>query len=172
MKEFSIPGWDILDFYVTVDNVITPSLRGSGRLVDGANQRFKTLTVHLPVKRKVLEPFVVVALPLLMIGLAAITLLQVRDLSFKHVGEVAVGVFLSIVTYTVAYSSVTPNSDQLTRADYLLYATFLVVLANFLAIIALNSNLVVRWPTLKRLHGFKYAVAVLYALALAMIPFI
>jgi hypothetical protein len=112
-----------------------------------------------------------------MIGAAAAFLFHVHDLSFEHVGEVSAAIFLSIVAYSIAYYEVTPKSDQLTKADQLFGATYLVVLGNFLTMIAVNSGLASRWPALvsrrpwlKQLQHFKWIVLALWVLAVILIP--
>jgi len=115
VEDFPILAWHTKDFYVSVDNVFSTGLYGVPRFPE--EQRFKTLTVHLDVERKIWQPLVFVILPLMLIGAAAVCVLFVRDLSFEHVGEVSAAIFLSMVAYSITYYEVTPKSDQYTRSD-------------------------------------------------------
>lgn len=130
----------IRDCFVTVDNQITTSKRGDPSLDPSEAQQFKVLNVRLEVDRKFLQPFITIFLPLLLIGLAAVSLLYINDLSFATLGDMSVGVFLSIVTYAIAYGKMTPQVGVLTTADILFYATFGVVLASFIGLVYHNSQ--------------------------------
>jgi hypothetical protein len=59
--------------------------------------------------------------------------------SFENLGEVSIGVFITIVAFSISYSSATPNTEDLTRADMLFWTTFAVVLIVFLIVIITNS---------------------------------
>jgi hypothetical protein len=133
--------WKMKDFYITVDNSVTTSFRGSLISENQSPQKFKTLNVRLPIARDSTVPFVTIILPLIMIGLAAIAILFIKDNSFGHIGEVCVGIFLSIVTYSIGFAQLTPRSNVLTIADMLFYGTFFLVLLIFLKVILLNSSL-------------------------------
>jgi hypothetical protein len=135
---FDIPGWKLVEHYVTVDNVISRGLRGANPGQSREPKKFKTLTVRIVTERKIQGALVSVALPLCAIGLAALSLLFIRDIRFSRVGDVYVGLFLSIVTYSIAFAQLAPPSGVLTRADYLFYFTFLTVLAVFLRSVILN----------------------------------
>jgi hypothetical protein len=134
-----IPGWKLLEQYVTVDNVISRGLRGASPGQSREPKKFKTLTVRIVTQRKIQGALVAVALPLCAIGFAALSLLFIRDVRFSRVGDVYVGLFLSIVTYSIAFAQITPPSGVLTRADYLFYFTFMVVLLVFLRFVLLNA---------------------------------
>lgn len=135
---FDIPGWEVVDYYVTVDNVISQALRGAtpGELREP--RKYKTLTVRIVTQRKIQSALISVALPLCTIGIAALSLLFIRDIRFNRVGDVYIGVFLSIITYSIAFSQLTPSTGVITRADYLFYLTFLAVLLVFLRFVVLN----------------------------------
>jgi hypothetical protein len=62
-----------------------------------------------------------------------------KDISFENLGEVSIGVFMSIVAFSISFSASTPNSDDLTKADFLFWLTFVVVLLNFMIVIAVNA---------------------------------
>lgn len=139
IENFDIPGWRLDDYYVTVDNIVSRSLRGSDTNLTGEPQKYKTLTVRIGVERKVQSAMVSIALPLSMIAIAALSLLFIRRTRFSAVGDVYTGIFLSIVTYSIAYAQLTPSANVLTKADLLFYLTFLVVLGVFLRFIIRNA---------------------------------
>jgi hypothetical protein len=133
------PGWDTLEApYATVDNRLTTALWGDPEVSDTHPNKSKNAQFWFPLKRSWINPFIVVVLPLALIGTISLILLFVPDLSFSAIGDVAVGVFLSIITYSISYGQLTPASNVLTKADYLFYGTFVIVLASFLWIITAN----------------------------------
>jgi hypothetical protein len=142
MKKANLDEWTIKDFYITVDNYITTSLHGDVFSENQTPQKFKTLNVRMPISRNSAVPIVTIILPLLMIGITAISILFVKDNSFANVGEVCVVIFLSVVTYSVGFAQLTPRSNVLTIADILFYGTFLLVLLIFLRIIFFSSSLI------------------------------
>jgi hypothetical protein len=168
-----IPAWNVRDTYVSVDNLITSSLRGDPAVDDGTAQKFKTLNVRVNVKRRFVPPFIGYVLPLVMIGAVAIALLFLHDISFGTIGDVSVGVFLSIVTYSISYATMKPESSVLTKADFLFYATFLTVLTVFLLLIVVNSGPDASdrdAPLAKRVRLLRYVLAVGYVVAIVAIP--
>jgi hypothetical protein len=170
---FDIPGWKLVDYYVTVDNVVSRALRGARPGETQEPKKYKTLTVRIVTQRKVQSALISVALPLCIIGIAALSLLFIRDIRFSQVGDVYVGVFLSIITYSIAFTQITPATGVMTRADYLFYLTFLVVLLVFLRFVILNAlgrvslDSTTKSSPRQRIVGYS-AVAV-YAIAVAAI---
>jgi hypothetical protein len=142
IMEFNLDEWTMDDFFISVDNFITTSFRGSLILENQKPQKFKTLNVTMQISRNPPVPVVTIILPLAMIGIAAIAILFVEDTSFEHVGEVCIGIFLSIVTYSIGFAQLTPRTNVLTIADILFYGTFVVVLLIFLKVIFFSSNLI------------------------------
>lgn len=138
---FDIPGWQVEDYYVTVDNMVSKAF--GGRTVEGGHdarpQKYKTLTVRVRAKRRMQGGVISVVLPLFIIGIAALALLFVRSTRFSSVGDVYTGIFLSIVTYSIAFAQLTPNASVVTKADLLFYLTFVVVLLVFLRFVLLNA---------------------------------
>lgn len=168
-----IPAWSVRDTYVSVDNLITSSLRGDPAIDDQTAQKFKTLNVRVNVERRFLPPFIGYVLPLAMIGAVAIALLFLHDISFGTIGDVSVGVFLSIVTYSISYATMKPESSVLTKADFLFYATFLTVLSVFLLLILVNSRPGAGdrdAPLTKRMRLLRYVLVAGYVAALVIIP--
>jgi hypothetical protein len=141
-REFSLAEWYTKDFYVTVDNVLGNSLWGGASMGENTQRRFKTLNVRMPIHRHLANPFVTIMLPLVMMGIAAIVLLYVKDNTFSNTGHVCVGIFLSIVTYSIAFAQITPRSNVLTIADILFYGTFVTIFLVFLKVIVLNSRMI------------------------------
>lgn len=171
--EFDIPAWNVQDTYVSVDNLITSSLRGDPTVDDGSAQKFKRLNVRVNVERRLLPPFLGYVLPLVMIGVVALALLFVHDISFSSIGDVSVGVFLSIVTYSVSYATTKPESSVLTKVDFLFYATFLVVLSVFLLLIIVNSGASAKDPNApltRRVRLLRYIIGAAYVVVIATLP--
>lgn len=140
LARFRVQAWKKMKYYVTVDNSVRTSLRGDPELRPGNPEVFKTIAFRLQVKRKFLGPFLEIVLPLTLIGFVAISLLFVNDISFANLGDVIVGTFLGIITFSIVLSSITPSSDYLTRADILFWATFCTVLISFMTVIVINAR--------------------------------
>lgn len=138
----NIDEWAMQNVQVTIDNYITKSLWRGYSLEDKRPRKFKVLNVRMPVSQQLAAPLLTIIFPLGIIGLAAVALLFVRDDSFSNIGEVCVGLFLTIVTYSIVFAQITPRLNVMTIADKLFYATFLTVFFVFLKIIIFNSNLV------------------------------
>ncbi|MFQ3575775.1 MAG: hypothetical protein SNJ77_05000 [Cytophagales bacterium] len=139
LEKFVIRAWEKDYYLLTVDNRISSTMRGDPESVEGQLRKFNVFSFRLFVDRSLSGPFLEIVLPLLLIGLVAISLLFVRDISFGNVGEVSVGTFLGIITFSIAIASVSPSSDYLTKSDILFWLTFGVVLLCFLIIIGLNA---------------------------------
>jgi len=139
-KESGVDEWYSTDPYVTVDNAIASSLGGGPSLAEYKPQTFKTLNVRKPISRRWESPVVTIFLPLVIIGIIAVASLYVKDSSFANVGNVCVGLFLGMVTYSIAFAQITPRANVLTIADKLFFGTFLTVLFVFLKVIFVNSS--------------------------------
>ena len=140
ISDFDIPEWEIEDYYVTVDNFIASSLYGGPALESKKPQRYKTLDVRLRIQRRLTRSLITIVLPLIMIALASISLLYVNGTSDHH-KEASIGLFLGIITYSIAYAAITPKSSVLTLADLLFYITFSLVFIIFMKGILVNSVL-------------------------------
>jgi len=140
LERFRVQAWKKQKYYVTVDNHVRTSLRGDPELRPGKPAVFKTIAFRLLVQRKFLGPFLEIVLPLVLIGFVAISLLYVSDISFANLGDVIVGTFLGIITFSIVLSNITPSSDYLTRADILFWTTFCVVLISFMTVIIVNAR--------------------------------
>jgi hypothetical protein len=139
IDKFKITEWEKLKYYVTVDNEIQKGMHGDPDIEEEQLNEFKNIYFRLDVKRKFVTPMLEIILPAIMIGVISLTLLFMRDVSFENLGEVSIGIFMSIVAFSISYSASTPNSDDLTKADYLFWLTFMVVLLNFLVVVVLNA---------------------------------
>jgi hypothetical protein len=139
MDKFKINEWSKKRFYVTVENQISKGLHGDPEIDAQSYSAFKNISFRLQVERKVIGPLLEIILPLIMIGIVAIALLMIRNVTFENLGEVSIGVFITIVAYSISYSDSTPKTDNLTRADFLFWLTFMVVLTSFLIVIGINS---------------------------------
>jgi hypothetical protein len=76
-----------------------------------------------------------------MMGLTAIAVLTVKDNSFTNTGQICIGIFLSIVTYSIAFAQIAPRSSGLTIADVPFYGTFFTIFLVVLKVILLNSSM-------------------------------
>ncbi|MCS6823837.1 MAG: hypothetical protein NZ529_06035 [Cytophagaceae bacterium] len=139
IDKFKITEWDKQKYYVTVENEISRGMHGDPDIDEEKLSEFKNIYFRLQVKRKIISPLLEIVLPLSLIGIVSIALLMIRDVSFENLGEVSIGVFITIVAFSISYSASTPNTDNLTRADFLFWITFSVVLLNFLIVIIVNS---------------------------------
>jgi hypothetical protein len=114
-----------LKYYVTVDNEIQRGMHGDPDIEEEQLNEFKNIYFRLDVKRKFVTPMLEIILPAIMIGMISLTLLFMRDVSFENLGEVSIGIFMSIVAFSISFSASTPNSDDLTKADFLFWLTFM-----------------------------------------------
>lgn len=139
IDKFKITEWNKLKYYVTVDNEINLGMYGDPDMEEEKLYEFKNIFFRLNVSRKKTTPLLEIVLPLVLIGLISISLLFIKDISFENLGEVSIGVFMSIVAFSISFSASTPSSDNLTKADYLFWLTFIVVLLNFMVVILVNA---------------------------------
>jgi len=139
IDKFKITEWNKLKYYVTVDNEVQMGMHGDPDIEEEKWSEFKNIYFRLVVHRKSTTPMLEIILPLVLIGIISISLLFLKDISFENLGEVSIGVFMSIVAFSISFSATTPTSDDLTRADLLFWLTFIVVLLNFFAVIILNA---------------------------------
>lgn len=139
IDKFKITEWNKLKYYVTVDNEVQMGMHGDPDIEEEKWSEFKNIYFRLVVNRKSTTPMLEIILPLVLIGIISISLLFLKDISFENLGEVSIGVFMSIVAFSISFSATTPTSDDLTRADLLFWLTFIVVLLNFFAVIILNA---------------------------------
>lgn len=139
IEKFKITEWEKVNYYVTVDNEINMGMHGDPDIEEEKLSEFKNIYFRLNVKRKVVTPLLEIILPLLLIGLISISLLFMKDISFENLGEVSIGVFMSVVAFSISFSASTPNADDLTKADFLFWLTFIVVLLNFMIVIVTNA---------------------------------
>jgi uncharacterized membrane protein len=87
------------------------------------------------------------------------------------VGEVSVGIFLSIIAFSISLTEMIPSSNYLTRADMLFWLTFIVVFVSFMAIIVLNSLFPTAVIRTKQLKALGTLMAVLYPLLVLYVLF-
>jgi hypothetical protein len=139
IEKFKITEWDKQKYYVTVDNEINRGMHGDPDIAEDQLNEFKNIYFRLNVKRKTITPMLEIILPLILIGIISISVLLMKDISFENLGEVSIGVFMSIVAFSISFSASTPNSDDLTKADFLFWLTFVVVLLNFMIVIVVNA---------------------------------
>ena len=174
-KNVHTADWSLTqDPYSTVENLVTSTFQGDPTLTQSEPYKFKSLHFWIPMKRGLLSQFYVVILPLLAIGLVAILLLFVPNPSFEKVGDVSVGVFLSIITYSIAYTQLTPTSGVFTKADQLYCGTFIAVITAFTWVIL--SNIIYSKEQLrdhgvgKRFKAIRIFLLLTYGVSVVTIP--
>jgi hypothetical protein len=166
---FKVRAWQKLKYYVTVDNRITTTMRGDPENQEGRPTVFRNFAFRLLVRRKLLGPFLEIILPLSLIGFVSISTLYIRDISFENLGEVSVGTFLGIITFSIALSYVTPSSDYLTKADILFWLTFIVVLTSFMTVIVINSRYRLEQLEGVSIRPISYVLTLLYPILIALL---
>ncbi len=139
IEKLKITEWEKEKFYVTVENTVAKGLHGDPDISEARLSKFKNIYYRLVVSRNAVSPLLEIVLPLFLIGIVAISLLMIKDVSFENLGEVSIGVFITIVAFSISYATATPNTEDLTRADMLFWTTFAVVLIVFLIVIVTNS---------------------------------
>lgn len=167
-----IAGWNITDYLVTVDKIISQPLGviDEGDLDTGHNVRQLGLSVG--ISRFWPGPLISIIIPLLSMGIAAIGLLFVSNRSFTHVGEVSVGLLFAVVTYSLSFDQLTPKFIALTAADLWFYTTFVLILLIVLKVIFFNSLLLparVRVWEAAQFSRIGVAFAAVYAAALILV---
>lgn len=165
-ERFNVRAWNKLKYYVTIDNRIASTMRGDPDNSEGELTVFKNFAFRLLVRRKFGGPFLEIILPLTLIGFVSIALLYVKDISFENLGEVSVGTFLGVITFSIALSYVTPNSDYLTKADLLFWLTFMVVLMSFMTIIVVNSRFRLHELEGVSIRPIRHILSILYPIAI------
>jgi hypothetical protein len=134
-------GWEKGDSNVTLDDkIIARPVAGNG--ASRKLESFETVNIRNVVQRKPLEPFLTVILPLLMMGLASVMLMYLRDSSISHVGHICVGIFVAIATYRISVALVIPNLGGLSIVNKLFVGTFFTIFLIFVKVIVLNSDMV------------------------------
>lgn len=162
LESFKITEWNKEKFYVTVDNEINRGMHGDPDIDEDKLSEFKNIYFRLDISRKVLKPMLEIVLPLILIGLISCTLLFLKDISFENLGEVSIGVFMSIVAFSISFSASTPSSDSLTRADILFWITFIIVLINFGIVIAVNAIYEPEELKTMDVRKLSYAICIVY----------
>ncbi len=139
LEKFKVRAWEKEKYLLTIDNRISSTMRGDPENTGEELKKYQVFSFRLFVKRTLTGPFLEIIMPLMLIGLVAIALLFIKDLSFGNIGEVSAGTFLGIITFSIAMASLSPSTDSVTRSDILFWVTFVVVLACFMTIIICNS---------------------------------
>ncbi len=136
IQEIKINGWQSRDYYVTLNNYVDRDVvAGKETYVEAS-----TLDVHFLADRNYLVSLLQIVLPLFFIGAISIGILYLRRLAFSDLGEVIVGLFLSIIAFSISLSQLSPKFDSLTKADLLFLLTFLIVFFVFILLIVINSG--------------------------------
>ena len=152
LEKFKVRAWEKEKYLLTVDNRISSTMRGDPEGMEDELKKYQVFSFRLFVKRTITGPFLEIIMPLMLIGMVAIALLFIKDLSFGNIGEVSAGTFLGIITFSIAMASLSPSTDSITRSDILFWVTFGVVLSCFLTIIVFNSM----HQNVKEIHNSKF----------------
>ena len=136
ISDLKISGWQSKDYYVTVSNNIYRDYLSSAQ----EYVKNEVINIHFLSKRNYWSSILQIVLPLFFIGTIAIGILYVKKLSFSDLGEVIVGLFLSIVAFSISLAQLTPKFDELTKADELFLLTFVYVFFIFTYLILLSSK--------------------------------
>lgn len=174
IKLKNISGWSPKDYYYTVDRTIMDLPSDEKEMSDISNRTFQSINLRLPIDRKLLKPLILVITPILMIGLAAISVLYLRKLTFEGAGEVSVVIFLALITYSLSIKDLVPALETATKAHMLFFITFALVGLVFLYIVYRNSYFVSADSSLTEKESRKvsafitlgYVVAVVFTLFL------
>jgi hypothetical protein len=113
-----------------------------------------------------------VLFPLVGMGLCACLILFLRDLSVGNIGEISVGLFIGLIGYVISYRQFVPETASISRADWVLFSTAVIVLAQLLFIIAGNvryhnagmetARTILLLRIMSCLISLLYAVSVIY----------
>ncbi|RFC48751.1 MAG: hypothetical protein DVB23_000444 [Verrucomicrobia bacterium] len=130
-------GWILKWIHGLVDSRVA-----NGNPLATAGQRtetrqFKEFAIMVGVKRNLLQPILVVMLPLILLGMAAIGIMYLgeKETMGKSPSELAMGVVLAIVAYSISYADVVPRSGGGTHSDLLYLITTLMCMGNFGAVL-------------------------------------
>lgn len=169
LERFKVPGWEKSQYFVTVNNMITKSMRGDPTHNNGELNKFKTFYFSLDVKRNWLSGFLEIILPLAMISFISIGLLFTKDISFMTLGEVSVGTFLGIIAFSISLSETTPSTSYLTKADLLFWLSFITNFISFMVVIVLNSRYDEIAVKRVNTNWIKYPLLILYPVLVTII---
>lgn len=172
IEKFKVSGWNKLETYITIDNLISKSIKGDPQGKPGTLKKFKNFIFRLIVERVALRSYLQIILPLILIGFVGVAILFIQDLSFENIGEVSVGIFFSIVAFSISLSEMIPNSNYLTRADLLFWLTFFVVFLSFVSVIILNSIYDAEYMKTYKLQRFRLLLAILYPALILYVLFV
>ena len=162
MNDFKLNEWNIVKHYVTVDITISEKMRGEPDAVKGELKKYKNISFRFVVKRKFWGPFLQVILPILIIGFLSIALLYVRNPTFEKLGGVHIGIFFSIIAFSIALAELTPNSDTMTKTSLLFLLVLSLVFVDFIALIALNYRKTKEEIKKVNLNWFRISMTILY----------
>ena len=114
IDDIKINGWKSYDYYVTVRNNIFKDFLTDRKMFN----KNEIINIHFYTQRNIWGSVLQIILPLFFIGTISIGILYVRSLSFSDLGEVIVGLFLSIVAFSISLAQLTPKFDDLQKPIY------------------------------------------------------
>ena len=170
-KDINQHGWMVQWVDALVDNRVA-----NGNPLAMADHRtetrqFKEFAIMVGVERNILQPILVVMLPLVLLGLAGIGIMYLgeKEAMGKSPSELAMGVVLAIVAYSISYADVVPRSGGYTHSDLLYLVTTLLCMGNFGAILVFGEmgNVRTRNDFADRLRKrYAIGISIFYALFL------
>lgn len=104
-------------------------------------RQFKEFAIMVGVTRNIFQPMLVIMLPLILLGLAAIGIMYLgeKETMGKSPSELAMGVVLAVVAYSISYADVVPRSGGATHSDLLYLVTTLMCMGNFGAVLVFGE---------------------------------
>lgn len=129
IADFQMNDWDTEEYYVTLDNNISNALGSPDKVTldsrDSAQylEKYKTLNVHLRVKREPWGAIILIVLPFLMFSALPIFMLFFHKATFEEVGELIITSFLATVAYSINLVQISPATDSMNLAYIFLMMT-------------------------------------------------
>ncbi len=160
LDQKSIQGWDLQQPFFTKDSVVSWFPQYGLYDISLRSEMFQTFNLRVPIERSYFKPVLLVILPMLMIGIAAVSILYISSLSFEGAGEVSVVIFLTLVTYSLTLPDIIPGIEEASRTNALFILNFILVVAQFLYIVYLNSKFASNCREYCQTHQTTIAVSV------------
>lgn len=160
LDQESLQGWDLGQPFFTRDSVVSWFPQYGLYDIALRSEMFQTFNLRVPIERSYFKPVLLVILPMLMIGIAAVSILYISSLSFEGAGEVSVVIFLTLVTYSLTLPDIIPSLEEASRTNALFILNFILVVAQFLYIVYLNSKFASNCREVCQAHQTTIAVSV------------
>ncbi|VAW77575.1 hypothetical protein MNBD_GAMMA15-1005 [hydrothermal vent metagenome] len=164
LNQERIQGWDLRQPFFTRDSIVSWFPQYGLRDLGLRSEMFQTFNLRVPIRRLAFKPVLLVILPLLMIGIAAVSILYISKLTFEGAGEVSVVIFLTLITYSLTLPDIIPSIEEASRTNALFILNFILVVSQFLYIVYLNSRFSSNFRECCQTHqtGIAVTVTVIY----------